>query len=107
MAVLQIPVRSDLDAYEFQIDLDGKTYLLRFRYNSRMNLWHMDVCRVDATEILAGIPLLTNCDLIGRYNVADRPPGDFLAYDESGGAKNAGRDDLGADVVLLYIEEGT
>ncbi len=105
--ILEIPVRSSPDAYSFTIELDGQNYLLRFRYNSRMARWAMDIAKTDGTDIVAGIPLLTNTDLIGRYALTDLPPGRFLAYDETGNAANAEEDDLGAGVLLLYEEAAT
>lgn len=105
MAVLEIPVRNDLQAYSFTIELDGTNYLLRFRYNSRISRWAMDVAKTDGTNVVAGIPLLTNTDLLGRFELPDLPPGRFLAYDETGAARNAELEDLGSGGVLLLYQE--
>lgn len=107
MATLTIPVRSDLQAYSFTIELDGAVYLLRFRYNTRLARWIMDIAGTDGVNVVAGVPLLTNCDLIDRYTMRGLPPGKFLAYDESGDAANAELADLGNPIVLLYQEAGS
>ena len=104
MAILQIPTRNDLDAYSFVIELEKRNYLLRFRFNERMNTWFMDICKTDGTPILAGLPLLTDTDLVSRFVIPDLPPGLFVAVDESGQGMDAGRFDLGASVKLLYRE---
>ena len=100
--ILDLPVRSDLDGYSFSIELDAVTYLLRFRYNDRMSVWLMDIADTGGNDVLSGVPLLTNCDLIGRFRSDALPPGRFLAFDTTGNAANAGRNDLGNNVKLLY-----
>lgn len=100
--ILEIPVRNDLDAYSLVIDLDGTNYRLGFAYNLRCDRWFMSISGTDGTQMLAGIPILTNCDLGTRFKSAALPPGMFLAFDESGNNANAGRNDLGDNVKLLY-----
>jgi hypothetical protein len=43
MAILEIPLRNDVPAYTFQIELEGVTYTLTVSFNARMNRWTMDV----------------------------------------------------------------
>ncbi len=105
MSILQIPVRHDLESYEFPIELELVNYLLRFRYNARMARWIMDVAKTDGTDVVVGVPLLTNHPhLLGRFRSSDLPPGRFMAVDTTSQAANAERDDLGATVLLLYDE---
>lgn len=103
--VVEIPVRNDLEAYSFTIELDGTNYVLSFRFNVRMDRWAMDIAKTDGTVVLAGVVLETGVDLTGRYVSDSLPPGRFLAYDESGQGMNAGRYDLGDSVKLLYEEQ--
>lgn len=107
MAILQLPVRSDLAAYSFAIQLELVRYQFNFRFNDRLGLWIMDVAKSDGTLVVAGIPVQTDVDLIGRFEYPDMPPGLLLAYDETGNSKDAGRNDLGESVTLLYQEAGS
>jgi hypothetical protein len=102
---ITLPVRSDLEAYSFVANLDGTNYLLAFRFNSRSALWAMDISTAAGTPILSGIPVQTNVALTERFrwNPA-MPPGSFIPIDTSGNNGDAGRDDLGNNVVLLYQE---
>lgn len=104
MALIEIPTRSDLKAYEFQIELDGDIYTLGFRYNERMQNWVMDIADGLGNEILNGIVLLTNVPLTDDYVIEGLPPGRFICDDRTGENKDAGEEDLGNDVRLLYEE---
>lgn len=107
MSVIEIPVRSDLKAYEFQIELDGIVYTLKFRFNERMGRWLMDIADSISNELLNGIVLLTNVPLTDDYVVANTPPGRFFCLDKTGQNKDSGADDLGNDIQLVYVEETT
>lgn len=104
MAQLEIPVRSDFKAYSFQIDLEGTVYTLRFRFNQRMERWIMDIATAADEDILNGIVVLTGVPLTDKYVYETLPPGRFIAIDQSGEGRNAGADDLGNDVRLIYEE---
>lgn len=104
MALLELPVRSDLKAYSFKIDLDGAIYTLSFRFNQRMQRWFMDIATEDEIELINGIELLTDVILNNQYVVNGAPPGFFICEDTTGESKIAGVDDLGNDVRLLYQE---
>jgi len=104
LTTLVIPVRADLPAYTFQIELDGSLYTLTFRYNERMDRWLMDIADENEDALLLGIPILTDFNLIERFKDDNLPPGEFFALDESGAQKYAGREDLGNDIKLFYVE---
>jgi len=104
VATKVIPVRADLPAYTFQIDLEGKLYTFTFRYNERMDRWLMDIADENENPLLSGIVILTDYNLIERFKDDALPPGEFFALDESGEQKYAGREDLGNDIKLFYVE---
>jgi len=104
MANLELPVTSDVPSYQFSVDLDGRNYKMKFRYNLRQLRWIWDILDTDENDILVGIPLLTNIGLNMRFNKESMPPGRFILIDEGGEDKDAERDDLGSRVKMLYIE---
>lgn len=104
MALLVMPVRSDLPAYSFTMELEQANYRFKFRFNSRMSRWFMDIQDTDETDIITGIPMLTGTDLLSRFVDDNLPPGQFICLDETGAGKNATRYDFGEDVKLLYRE---
>ena len=104
MATLTIPVRADLPAYTFQITLETKLFTLTFRFNERMDRWIMDIADEDEVDLLLGTLIITEWNLIERFKDDRLPPGEFFALDESGERKSPGREDLGNDVKLFYVE---
>lgn len=104
MAFLEIPIRSDIPAYNFQINLEGIIYTLGFRYNSRLERWVMDVKDVDEVALVTGVPLLYGIPLLDRYKNPALPPGTFILIDETNAERNPTRDGLGEDYKLLYKE---
>lgn len=106
MATIQIPLRSDLDAYEFTIDLDGRTYNFEIQWNSRTNYWTLTIKNDAQVEICGAMPLLVNSDLIGRFRNEFLPPGILTLFDTVGENHEANKSDLGVRCVLLYEEAG-
>ena len=107
MSFLELPVRSDVKSYEFTIELDGFVFTLRFKFNDRSGQWGMSIADAQNNDILSGIVLLTNIDLVNDVVKEELPLGRFFLIDESGEDKNPGPDDLGNDVKLIYVEAGT
>lgn len=107
MATLQIPTDSVQPDHEFPIDLDGKTYLLRFIFNFRSLRWSMNVSTEPGELLIAGIPLTTLSDLLGRFVNPDLPPGIFFIQDISGNRlEMTSQESLGSTHILYYDEAG-
>jgi hypothetical protein len=104
MAFLEIPVRSDLPAYDFLIDLEGVTYQLAFQYNARRAGWTFSIRDAAGNDILIGIPVIVSTDLISRFKAEGAPPGTFVAWDTSGQNLNPTDSDFGSRVLFLYEE---
>ena len=107
MANVQMPVRNDQPAYGFQIELEGGIYFLDFRFNTRQNRWLMDILSQTQEPILMGLPVLTGIPISAGYTDDQKPPGYFLAVDQTGQERNADRETFGVDVLLLYEESGS
>jgi hypothetical protein len=88
--------------YRFQIDLDGTTYELFFTWNDRAAAWYMDLLGLDGNYIRSGIKVVTGTPLLARISADDRPFGDIIAIDQEGEDLDAGLEDLGDRIVLIY-----
>lgn len=104
MAIIEIPLRSDLDHYEFSVDLDGKAYLFEIIWNTRNETWFLTIKNDEDTPIVAGIPLLVNSNLIARFERDELPPGVLTLLEVSGSNLDAEKADIGARCVLIYEE---
>lgn len=107
MATLQIPLRNDLDDYEFDLDLDGRTYTFQIQWNTRAAQWILIIKNDAQAELIGNIPLVVNSDLIGRFRDEALPPGVLTLFDSSGKNREADKVDLGERCVLLYAEAGS
>jgi hypothetical protein len=104
MAILEIPIDATLNKFTQSMTLDGVTYGMDFFYNSRMELWTMTLKDVDDTILLAGIPLQTELHLTKDYAHLSIPKGEVFLVDTEGNQKDAGTDDFGDTIKLLYNE---
>jgi hypothetical protein len=88
------------------IPLDGVRYKLRISYVFREQSWTLDIMTDTGGDILVGIKLVPDIGLISRFQVPNRPPGEFVAVDTSGAGLPAGRNDFGRGrrVRLRYTE---
>lgn len=67
----QLPLRPNIGAQSFRLDLGGTIYRLVFSWNRVSGCWVMDVLDVNDVPILRGVPLVTGADLLGQYAYLD------------------------------------
>lgn len=99
---LTIPLDPTLTHYDEQVTLDGTTYTLEFRWNTRASAWFMNVLTEQADPVIAGIRIVVDMPLGIRSSDTRRPKGLLFAVDTSGQRRDPGIDDFGTRVFLLY-----
>lgn len=103
MAILHIGTFTGIDDQQFEIDLDGQTFLLRLRWNWELECWLMDVSTpgADGTSVpLVHAIRLSPGERVTRAHKSIR--GEFYVS----GIENAGLNDLGnRGLELLFITE--
>jgi hypothetical protein len=104
MSTLVLPVTAEAHAYEFSCTLEGRTYSFEFIWNDRSGAWFLTIRDTDGNDLAAGRRVVLGANLLGRSSNAALPPGVLLAVDTSRTDTEAGRDDLGARVKIVYIE---
>jgi hypothetical protein len=104
MAFVELQTRVDLPSYHYRVSLDGVTFTLYFTFNDRMGKWFVKLADRNGVTLLAPVPLAVNWPLVQRFQRADLPAGELIAYDTSGKNEDAGRFDLGDRVRLIYKE---
>lgn len=83
MNTVIIPARNDVPWYNFKISLSGAIFFLKFRFNTRMNRWIMDIIDPSGEDVLVGIPLLIERNLYGQYVIASLPIGTSFCMDRT------------------------
>jgi hypothetical protein len=104
MSTLVLAAASDAPHYDFSSTLEGKLLTLELRWNERSGAWFLALYDDTGAAIFSGRRVVLGADLLGRSSDARLPPGTLIAYDTSGANHDAGRDDLGTRVQLLYVE---
>lgn len=104
VATLVLPTRTDVPLYSFTTQLEGVTYGFTFRWNGRDSAWYFDLSDSDGNPLLSGRKVVLGAFLLARFRTPGLPPGEMQAVDTSGANVDAGLDELGARVQLLYIE---
>jgi len=105
MAFLQLPIRTDIPAYDIQTELDGILYTLGFSYNARAGYWVMDISDANENPILMGVRIISGWLLINRFVMDALPKGDFFVFDTSGKNIDPTQDNFGTTTLLMYADE--
>jgi len=102
---LIIPARSDTATYIFTIELEGAIYQFRMQFNDRDQSWFFDILDVDGNVIRQGVKVVANWPLLRLVASELRPPGELYAVDLTGEARRAGVEDLGSEILFVYLPE--
>ena len=104
MALLEIPLSNASPAFSFIIDLEGKSYEFRFRWNGRIENWIFDLYNAAQEPIQTGNPFIVGYPLLKQLVNIDKPPGLLIAFNSANPNVNADRFNIGGDVKLFYNE---
>lgn len=104
MATLILPAHHAAPYYDFEVELEGRSYAFAFRWNERAGAWFMTVHDAAGIILVAGRKVVLGASLLGRSRNPALPPGGLVAIDTSGADIDAGRDDLGERVLVVYYE---
>lgn len=110
MAIQLIPVQQSEPNYRIGITLKGVAYWFDFRWNasdparpSAPPGWYLDVYDASERAIWTGIRIVCGTYLGRACNSAPFIDGVLVAYDTSRKGLDAGFDDFGTRVLLIYL----
>lgn len=99
-----IPLQNAVPSFTQTVLLEDVNYRLRFDWNDRSSRWYFSLLDSTDDPIVAGICMVVGKPLLQGATTDIRcTPGDFFAVDTSGKAKEAGFNDLGVRVLLIYV----
>lgn len=99
--VQQLPFIPNVTYQTFDTVLEGITYTINARWNSRGEAWYMDILDANASPIASGLKLVLGV-AIGRKVTDPRFPGIFFVSDLSNADQEASFDDFGTRVVVYF-----
>ena len=90
-------------SYRVSTTLGATQFLLDVHWNDRAGAWYFDILASDETRLRSGIKVVLGALLGGRCVTPGFPDGVLVAVDTTGQGRDAGYDDLGSRVVVLFI----
>lgn len=104
MTVHTIPVRNDVEHYDFQVELDGATFTIELRWNKRAEGWFASLYDSEGAALAQGVRVVADLPLFVRAPRTRRPKGVLYVSDTTGGHADPGRYQLGSSALLLYAD---
>ena len=102
MSAYVIPIASKTPWQSFDVQLDGETFTFEVRWNGRAAMWFLTLSDSDGL-IFARRRLAIGVPLFHRYASLRLPKGEAYVIDTTGADEEAGVDDLGDRVKVIYL----
>ena len=98
-----IPLNNNTFFYTFKTTLSGILVVLTLRYNGRMDRWILNIDDQAGNQIISGLPLLVNKNLLSQYPTLNILPGTLMAVDVSQQLLQPTQFSFGVNNFLVYI----
>lgn len=106
MATWKLPTTpAETAPYQFDVPLDGTVYGVELRWNERAGRWFYTILTAEGVVVVAGQPVMNRYPLL-RWPDDRLPPGRMFAIAMSDPDIEAGVDELGSRVLLVYDDAG-
>lgn len=102
--MVTIPLRA-LPEFTLEVTLEGTAYRLTVKWNTRAAQYTLDIASRDGTELISGIGMALNSDMIRSHAGSGLPRGGLMLIDPSNGFEDVAFDDLETRCSLIYITE--
>lgn len=90
--------------YSIEVELDGTTFVVGFRYNSRLGSWFMSISDASGVILRSGVSVVSGFSLLERLKTTGKPEGRLIAVPVSDDTISAaGLNQLGREVLLTYV----
>lgn len=105
MAVTVVDTSQRLQDYRQRVSLDGVTFELRFRFNTRVRSWYVDVFDEDRNIIVHARRCVINWTLLRQSSHKEGiPAGEFIVIDTTQRDAAPIEDDFGTRVLMTYLD---
>lgn len=96
---------SEFPAFTEEIVLDNVPYRFSFNWNTRGKFFTLIISDRDQVELLSGIKLVINFELLRWYPGRGTPPGELYVVDPSGELERVERNSFQDKLSLIYVGE--
>ena len=104
MTTFELPLTTDHERYLERLNLEDVNYILRIRYNKRMQDWYVDIFDTNQNALVRGRRAVLDWELLSQHKHRGTPPGFMSFFDSNRTQTSATRNDLGTRVLLLYTD---
>ena len=102
MAIVTVPLNSDLPDYQVTADLNGTTYIFGLRFSNRDGYWFLSLFDEDESPIFEGLRLVLGIDYCEMFSDERIPEGALQLFNYASPYTECGRDDLGESCQLVF-----
>jgi hypothetical protein len=106
MASVELPIDPTMPDQKFYSQLEGELFNFRVRWNDRAGMWFLSIGDAAGT-IVSGRGVILGASLLRRFTDRRLPKGDLIVIDTSGKNVDAGIDDLGTRVKIIYVDSAS
>lgn len=100
--MIKLPVYNYPD-FTQQYTIDGRQWYFHFLWNYNNSYWSLSINNSDSVNIISGIKLIKNFDLLLKYQSYDLPQGNLYVADDKLSFSSITLDDFGVGTNLFYI----
>lgn len=103
--MLEIPMKN-FSSFTQEVTLDNVPYRLTFTWNTRGEFWSLGIADRARNNLITGIRLVLNYEMLQHYPGRDLPPGALFVIDPKSNAR-IGRYDFFNDrqLKVVYVPE--
>jgi hypothetical protein len=95
-----IPITAGVPSQNFRITLNGTSYHMTARWNSRASFWTLDIADENETTVISGLALRSGVDLLEPFTFGI---GQLYMYDATETSTEATLSNISSDVFLIYL----
>ena len=107
MEIFEIPLSNQDPAFEFTTSLDNQRFIFDYKFNTRLQLWTVNMLDRDGNTIVNGIPFYSGRRLLSYTTAENLLNGSLFILNANEIETDANRFDFGLEVKKLYVlEEG-
>ncbi len=101
---IQGPEQSNRAEMRFGAVLAGRQYDMALVWNDRMKYWRFEMIGPNNDQLIDGIRVVANLDMLQPYNDARMPPGALVCHDTENLRQPPGRQDWLERHILVYVD---
>jgi len=103
MQVFNIPLSNQDPAFEFSSTLDNKRFIFDYKFNTRLQLWTVNMRDRADNDLINGLPFFSGRNLLKYTAASNSLQGVIFINSANETITDADRFDFGLEIKKLYI----